>query len=297
MTGEIFDIKRFAVHDGPGIRVTAFLKGCPLRCAWCHNPEGRRPGVEICLLKPQCVGCGACAKACPNGALVFGGAPSIRRERCIRCGMCAKACPAGAIAAKGEQITAEELVAEFSKEEIFFQTSNGGVTLSGGDPLFQPKFTAATLRLARARGYHTALETCLYAEPSVFEALLDLPDLWIVDIKLMDEEEHKKKTGRSNAPILENYRRLAASGREMLTRIPVIPGYTDSIDNLKAIGSFIAATSPIREAELMFYNPLAESKYQSYDMEYGLFRAKPYTEEQKDYYRKILAGSGVTAVI
>ncbi len=195
------------------------------------------------------------------------------------------------------KITAEALVAELSKEEIFFQASGGGITLSGGDPLFQPEFTAETLRLARAKGFHTALETCLYAAPSVLEALLDLPDLWIVDIKLMDEEEHKKKTGRSNAPILKNYERLAASGRPMLTRIPIIPGYTDSIDNLNSIGKYIAATNAKSAAEPMFYNPLAESKYKSYDMEYSLLRAQPYTEEQEDYYRNIITAAGVAVII
>jgi len=297
MTGELFGIKRFAVHDGPGIRCTAFLKGCPLRCIWCHNPEGVRKGTELGYLPLQCIRCGDCVTQCPHDVIRLDcNGAAINRTRCTRCGVCADGCPAGALFVKGRTLTAAELIEECSKEEVFFQSTGGGITLSGGDPLFQPEFTAEVLRMAKGKGYHTAVETCLYATKDVLDALIELPDLWIVDLKIWDDKEHQKLTGQTNQQILRNYERLIDAGKPLMTRIPIIPGCTDSKENLVSLGQYIAKQNPGSVVEPMFYNPLAESKYKNYDMPYSLFDALPYTAAQQQRFRAIIATAGINVI-
>ena len=294
MTGEIFDIKRFSVNDGPGIRCTAFLKGCPLNCIWCHNPEGKHPGPEICCLAYACINCGSCLSACGSGAVQLEGKGAvINRERCVRCGECAAVCPAAALSVKGYSMSPEELIAEFKKEQVFFKASGGGITLSGGDPLFQPLFTKAVLEQAKANGFHTAVETCLYATAAVVGSLMKLVDLWLCDIKVMDDETHRRLTGKSNKQILSNYELLISSGCNILTRVPVIPGYTDSEENLTAIGRYVASVNPAGKVELIFYNPLGQSKYHIYGLDYELAGNKLYTDNQKEKLRELMSGTGV----
>ena len=297
MTGEIFDIKRFAVHDGPGIRCTAFLKGCPLRCIWCQNPEGLRAGTEIAYLPLQCIGCGACTGACQSGAIrLDSGGITIDRNSCTRCGACADICPTGAILPKGREISPAELVAELAKDEVFFRSSNGGITLSGGEPLFRSEFTAEVLRLAKVRGYHTAVETCLYLSTDTFRQLIDLPDLWIVDLKIWDDKAHQRMTGRSNRLILANYEQLVRSGQAVLTRIPVIPDCTDAEENLTSLGRYIAEVNPVGKVEPLFYNPLAESKYRNYGIDYPLLGTGPYTAEAQNGFRRMIAATGANVL-
>lgn len=297
MTGEVFDVKRFAIHDGPGIRCTAFLKGCPLNCAWCHNPEGKRPGFEIGYFPYQCIGCGACIDVCQNGAISYdAGGIVIDRVKCMRCGKCGSVCPSKAIVTKGAEMTADALMEKFTKDEVFFQTSGGGITMSGGDPLYQPEFTVKVLRMAKEKGYHTAVDTCLYAPDDIIHMLMDLTDLWIVDLKIWDDNVHKEMTGQTNRLIFANYEKLAESGRVLLTRIPVIPGYTDARENLTALGRYIAKVNPGGKVELMFYNPLAESKYKNFNIQYTLFGTGQYTEKQQEEFRKIIAVTGACVI-
>lgn len=298
MTGEIFDIKRFAVHDGPGIRCTAFFKGCPLRCMWCHNPEGMRSGVEISCQAASCIACGACVTACPQRAIApAASGVEIDRERCLRCEACTAVCPGHALTAKGYAVTHRVLVKEFEKEAVFFATSGGGITLSGGDPLFQPAFARAVLESAKAAGLHTAVETCLYAARESVQALLEVTDLWLCDIKLLEDEAHKRLTGCSNKLILQNYQLLLERGCALLTRIPVIPGCTDTAENLEAIGRYIASVNPRGTVELMFYNPLGQAKYKAYGMEYGLKGKEPYTAQQQKQFKEMVSAAGVAKVI
>ncbi len=195
----------------------------------------------------------------------------------------------------GYAIEADELIREFKKEEVFFQDT-GGITLSGGDPLFQPEFAKDVLEKAKAAGYHTAVETCLYAPAGVIDSLTGVVDLWIADIKLMDPYEHERLTGVSNALILAGYELLVKKDADLLTRIPVIPGATDSIENLRAIGRYIASVNPGGAVELMFYNPLGESKYAAYGMG-GQMKNRPYTPEQKTKLQDLVAATGVAKVI
>ncbi len=294
MKGEIFDIKRFAVHDGPGIRATAFLKGCPLDCIWCHNPEGKRAGVDIRYNPRACIRCGACAAACPESAICLEGGIQIERTKCARCGRCALVCPASAISAAGYEIGADELIREFKKEEIFFRET-GGITLSGGDPLFQPRFAKAVLEKAKEAGCHTAIETCLYAPEDVIESLIGAVDLWIADIKHLDAHEHRRLTGVENGPILSGYELLVKRGCKLLTRVPVIPGATDSPENLRAIGRYIAAVNQKGEVELMFYNSLGESKYAAYGLG-GAMKGETYSAARKKEIVNLMAGTGINLV-
>jgi pyruvate formate lyase activating enzyme len=262
MTGMIFDIKRFAVHDGPGIRTTLFLKGCPLRCQWCQNPEGLCMEKQLWWFKNKCIFCRKCLPVCPQSVrAAVDGEIRIDRRSCVKCGTCVDVCPTGAMAFDGRKISAEEAVAELEKDRVFYKTSGGGITLSGGDPLFQHEFAEAVLRGCKEAGLRTAVETSLAAEWGVIEKLLPVTDLWICDIKEVDSEKHREFTGQPNEQIFENFKQLAATGVDMLVRVPIIPGFTDRDENVQGIATFVRSVRDDLKIELMNYNPLAPSKY------------------------------------
>lgn len=281
MKGIIFDIQRFSVHDGPGIRTTVFLKGCPLRCFWCHNPEGIHPGLEIRFLPDRCIGCGECQAACPQGAHAFrDGVHLFHRELCQACGRCAEVCYAEALELVGRIMTVDEVIEEVLRDRVFYETSEGGVTLSGGEPLFQRDFARAILERCKAEGLHTAIETAAYARWEDLAALLPVTDLVIVDIKHMDPERHRLATGVSNEPILANARRLAQTEKPVLFRVPVIPTVNDTPEEIRAIAEFVHQLAGLRagngvsspagsiELELLPFHRMAASKYRSLGMEY-----------------------------
>ena len=260
MEGIIFDIKEFSIHDGPGARVTVFLKGCPLRCLWCHNPEGLSGAVQLMHKKSICTGCGLCMKGCDH-------------EICKGFDRCAYACPNGALSIAGERVSAEELAKRLAKNADFFGLTGGGITVSGGEPLMQSGFVISLAeeldRLATAgRGprIHKALQTSGYADPEVYRRVIDKFDYIMQDIKLVDEEEHIKYTGVSNKKILENIEYLKTSGKEFLYRVPMIPGITDTEENLAAIAK-LTEGHPV---EYLKYNDLAGAKYEMLSMKYNL---------------------------
>jgi pyruvate formate lyase activating enzyme len=270
--GIVFNIQRFSTEDGPGIRTTVFLKGCPLRCAWCHNPEGLSPRPELMWYEARCIGVRDCISACPEGALAL--TPEgmhIDRERCTACGACAEACPAAALEVIGREWTAEEVFAEVNKDAAFYETSGGGVTLSGGEPMRQPDFVLALARLCREEGIHVALDTCGAAAWERYERMLPLVDLVLYDLKLFAPERHRADTGVDNEHILENARRIAAAGKLMWIRTPVIPGYTADEGNIAALGEFIAGELPTVERwDLLAYTNLGRPKYHRLDLCYAL---------------------------
>jgi len=270
-TGIVTDIQRFSVHDGPGIRTTVFLKGCNLRCRWCHNPETLRPAPELQLFPDKCIACGACFEACEQCAHVQAeGGREFRRERCIACGACADVCYAEALVLVGRSMTVEQVVEEVLRDRAYYESSGGGVTVSGGEPLFQRRFCRALLAACKAEGLHTAVETNLAWPWEDVEAVLPVVDLVMMDVKLADPAAHREWTGADNARILANARRLAARGVPLIVRTPVVPGVNDTPEQIGRIADLAAGLASLRYYELLPYHPLGRGKYESLGMEYSL---------------------------
>jgi len=253
--GVVFDIKRYAIHDGPGIRTTVFFKGCPLQCQWCHNPESWRQCPELGFRKGRCIKCGRCAEICPNQAIsLIGELPVTDPDKCSMCGECVDACVAGAREIIGKEMTVDEVMDEVEKDVIFYDQSGGGVTFSGGEPLMQPEFLLVLLSQCRALQIHTAVDTSCYAEPELVETVGEKTDLFLCDIKHMDNEVHKRFTGAGNELILDNIRRLSEKGNQIIIRIPLVPGFNDEKGNIKATGEFAASLTGVIGIDILPYN-------------------------------------------
>lgn len=256
--GMIFDIKRYAIHDGPGIRVTVFLKGCPLRCAWCHNPESLAPGREIMYNAAKCIGCGECVRACPRDACRLDSKRGVVVDgrRCVRCGACAAACPSLALEMVGEEPTVEQILAVVEKQRTVIDQSGGGITLSGGEPLMQPEFAIELLDACGKRGLHRAVDTAGFAPTDVVLRVADRTELFLFDLKMIDSEKHKRWTGVSNEGILANLEALAGAGAEIEIRIPLVKGINSDTSDIQAAAAFIAglAGAPKPVVLLPFHN-------------------------------------------
>ena len=292
--GLVFDVDTFAVHDGPGIRLAVYLKGCPLSCAWCHSPESQGYEPELVLTRDRCLLCGRCVAVCVQAAhAIEDGHHAIDRERCIACGRCAAICPGRALAIKGEWVTAGEVVAQATRMKPFFDHSGGGITLSGGEVTAQAEFAAAVLAGCRERGIHTAIETSGAASWERLRELVELSDLVLYDIKLVDGAAHRRWVGASNRQILENARRLA--GYDVQVRVPLIPGITDTAENLDAVVAFIREAG-LGSLALLPYNPSAGAKYEWLDRDYAI-EAETQSEEALAGMVERARAAGVDAVI
>jgi pyruvate formate lyase activating enzyme len=270
-SGIVFDIRRYSVHDGPGIRTTVFLKGCPLRCAWCHNPESQSPEPEIIMRTSRCLRCGACAEACPEGAVTLDGdGPVTDPARCERCGLCVDACFSGARELAGRELPVEEVMAIVERDRPFYDESGGGVTFSGGEPLLQAGFLFELLRSCRETAIPTALDTCGYAPWAVLDGIRGYVDLFLYDLKTTDDAQHQALTGVSNHLILQNLHALSLHGHAIVLRVPLIPGINDGDDDIRRTGALAAGLpSPVR-VELLPYHRIGVEKYGRISRPYGL---------------------------
>lgn len=303
--GLIFDIRRFSIHDGDGIRTTVFLKGCPLRCRWCQNPEGLVASRKILWFADSCIHC----RSCTNGNNVLGtdDAALLWSENTLQVINTAAAdwerlvqkCPAQALRWDSRSITVEALIAELERDAVFYR-NGGGITLSGGEPLFQKKFAAAILRASKERGFNTAIETSLYTDAATVDMIVPLVDTIIVDFKLLDEDRHKAATGVSNAIILDNLQRLLGGeyAERVIVRTPLIPDYTGAEDTIAAMSRYISGLYPPVRYELLNYNPLAAGKYPLVGLEYCFKEnPRPYNRETMKHFEAIARANGVENLI
>ena len=269
-TGTVFNIQKFCINDGPGIRTTVFLKGCMLDCKWCHNPESKQRAPQILLHADKCIGCGECAKVCRRGLHSFAdGAHLFERTACIGCGECAEVC-VGALELCGYERNVDEVMAEVIKDAAFYKNSGGGMTLSGGEPFMQHEFALELLKSAKERGLHTCIETCGYVDSKILEKFIPYVDMFLWDIKETDDERHKQYTGVSNAKILSNLALLNEKGASVVLRCPLIPGYNLRDEHLYAIGELAESLDCVVRVDVEPYHPLGASKSQALGIDYPL---------------------------
>ncbi len=295
LSGFIFDIKKYSVHDGPGIRTTVFFKGCPLQCAWCHNPESQAGAAEMMFRPQRCRKCGACVEACSSGAIQWSeGGPLTDWGKCVRCGDCVAVCYAEARERIGRAMTVEQAMAEIERDVAFYDESGGGVTFSGGEPLLQPDFLGALLRACREKEIHTALDTSGFAAWETLDGLRADVDLFLYDLKTIDEARHWQFTGVSNAPILENLRRLSGLGHALLIRIPVIPTVNADDESVRQLGAFIASLPRMPGVELLRYHRIGLDKYERLNLPYSLPDVQPPSDSRMAEIAELLRQWGLS---
>ncbi len=296
--GFIFDIKKFAVHDGPGIRTTVFFKGCPLSCPWCHNPEGQSFSPEIMLVESRCTGCRECIPRCPEHAVsLANGSVRLDREKCTGCWECTAVCPTEALTVVGWKTTVKEIMAEVVRDILFYDESGGGVTLSGGEPLGQPEFLVELLQALRGQGIRTTLDTSGYALWDVVDEIRPLVGLFLYDLKLINDSAHRHYTDVSNGPILENLEKLSKHGSRIVVRVPVVPGISDTKDNMEGIARFVSSLPEKHPIDLLLYHRAGIDKYARLGKEYHLAETNSSTNDEIEAIAKMMDSYGLKVTI
>jgi pyruvate formate lyase activating enzyme len=291
--GLVFDIKKYAIHDGPGIRTTVFFKGCPLQCRWCHNPESWKNHAEHALRKGRCIECGRCAEVCPNQAISFiDNLPVTDIDKCNFCGRCVDACVNSAREIIGRRMSVSEVMAEVERDIIFYDQSGGGVTFSGGEPLIQPDFLFALLNQCNERQIHTVVDTSCYAEPEIVERIGEKTDMFLCDLKHMDSEIHERYTGVKNDLILDNIRRLSQTDKDIVIRVPVVPGFNDERANIEATGEFAASLQGVSRIDILPFNRGGKEKSARLTVGFEPMQIEPPDEEEMNSIAKILSEYG-----
>lgn len=292
--GVIFDIRKYSIHDGPGIRTTVFFKGCPLRCWWCHNPEGQDVEPELVYRKSRCIGCDECSKSCQREAIsLVAQSISVNREKCVPCNNCCRVCPSDALSIAGKQMTVKEILEEIEKDRTFYEESRGGVTFSGGEPLMQPDFLNALLNECKERAIHTAVNTCGFAQYEIIDRIRDKVDLFLYDIKTMDNRKHRKYTGASNEQILKNLKKLAESGSSIVISFPIIPGINDDDKNVTRTAKFISSLPNIQQVNLLPYHRAGIEKYKNLGKPYKLDKIQPPSNQRVKSVKEKMEAFGI----
>lgn len=292
--GTVFAIKKYAIHDGPNIRTTVFLKGCPLSCWWCHNPEGIPSNISMLWGKEKCVGCGECIEGCPASSLSLAEDGIVRnRESCRQCGRCADICPALAHEATGWEATVAEVMMEIKKDIPFYDQSGGGVTFSGGEPLMQPGFLLDLLKECGQISIHRAVDTCGYVDSALLLEVAEHTELFLFDLKQMDSEKHRHFTGVPNELILKNIETVAERGTKVQIRIPLIDGVNNDDDNIIKSGEFILALDGVDSVDILPYHGAAVAKYRKLDLNYPGSEFAPISEERVAHCVLLLTRMGL----
>ncbi len=268
--GTIFNMQRFSIHDGPGVRTIVFFKGCPLKCDWCSNPESQDASIQIMFNEKNCTGCKKCEKRCPVGAIDMLRTGRIDRNLCLSCGICVETCYPGAIVKSGEETTVERVITELKKETIQYRRSGGGVTLSGGEALMQPEFTIELLKACKAMGWHTAIETTGYASEEVIDKVIPWVDLVLLDIKTLNNEKHKKYVHVSNEIVVRNAEKISNMGVELIIRVPVIPEFNCDEKSIYDIAKFAKSLNGVKQLDLLPYHKLGANKYENLGRDYTM---------------------------
>jgi pyruvate formate lyase activating enzyme len=280
LTGTIFDIKRFAIHDGPGVRTTVFFKGCPLTCWACHNPEGQTSGVDLLVRNERCNICGDCLTVCPQDALSENGTRiQLDRYRCDLCGACADICLRGALEMAGRTVTVAEVMQDVIRDVVYYDESGGGATFSGGEPLFQPDFLLALLHECKDRDITTVVDTSGQSQQQVVESVAGLVDQFLYDVKLMDSDRHRQFTGVANQQILSNLEWLSNHRSDVVVRLPLFQGINDDADNLEALGLFLSSLASRHSVDILPYHRTGVEKYARLGRGYKLPDAQPPGED------------------
>ena len=271
VTGTVFNILRYCIHDGPGIRTTVFLKGCPLSCWWCQNPEGLKLEREVLYNSEKCLQCGDCLETCPHDAIINReGLFTILENKCLLTGDCVDVCSNEARRMIGKHMMVSDIVNEVEKDLVFYEESGGGVTFSGGEPLNQPGFLQALLRSCKEKGLHTAVDTSGYALPEVFNQIKPYTDLFLFDLKTLDEKAHKRHTGVSNELIIENIKTVNSQQNRLIVRIPIIPRFNDNLKSILEIGEFVQFYLKVNEIHLLPFHNIGIEKYTRFSLESSL---------------------------